>query len=366
MQISLVWHTKDDLDFHVIAPSGEQLWYENKRSRCGGCLDVDKNRDASTATDSQVENMFWPAGRAPTGSYAVSVVLYRKFFNSKTNSGCFIGDLFSQGPSPDGIHFQVKVQNRGVSQTYSGQVHYEGQREQVARFILDQPRPSLSLQLGSLYKGFFQFSFEVLDVDDSRKVQSFVNGLLMSLGASRHSGLTASHANELSRLSKILDRVDDVANFAGERHNAARLLQCCLQGLEMDEDSLRAACGGMAGSDIRKPMFSTLQFAKRITTRREWFEKHAEEIAHPMGVAVSVNKATGHFGRVGHNGVVIVRTPAPTVLTAAVIAKTAEAALLSCSKSDTDTYCASFCRQIRPIDTSNPDARHNCLKTARF
>jgi hypothetical protein len=48
-----------------------------------------------------------------------------------------------------------------------------------------------------------------------------------------------------------------------------------------------------------------------------------------MGVAVSVNKATGHFGRVGHNGVALVGTPAATVLAAAVIAKTAEAALLT-------------------------------------
>ena len=71
-----------------------------------------------------------------------------------------------------------------------------------------------------------------------------------------------------------------------------------------------------------------------------------------MGVAVSVNKATGHFGRVGHNGVALVGTPAATVLAAAVIAKTAEAALLSCRKSDMDT-CGNFCRQVRLIDTSN-------------
>ena len=74
-------------------------------------------------------------------------------------------------------------------------------------------------------------------------------------------------------LGKILEWVDDVANFAGERQNAARLLQSCLQRLEWDEDSLRAACGGMAGSDTGKPTFATLQFTKRITMCREWFEE---------------------------------------------------------------------------------------------
>ena len=83
-----------------------------------------------------------------------------------------------------------------------------------------------------------------------------------------------------------------------------------------------------------------------------------------MGVAVSVNKATGHFGRVGHNGVALVGTPAATVLAAAVIAKTAEAALRSCKKTDVDTYCGNFCRQVRPVDTSNPDARQTQLRKA--
>ena len=67
---------------------------------------------------------------------------------------------------------------------------------------------------------------------------------------------------------------------------------------------------------------------------------------HPMGVAVSVNKATGHFGSVGHNGVALV------------------AALLRCSKSDMDTYCGNFCMQVRPDDNSDPDARRAQLQTA--
>ena len=80
----------------------------------------------------------------------------------------------------------------------------------------------------------------MLNGDNREKVMHFVQILL---GVSRHSRLTASQANELNRLSKILDRVDDVANFAGERQNAARLLQSCLHGLEWDEDSLQTGMG---------------------------------------------------------------------------------------------------------------------------
>ena len=64
-----------------------------------------------------------------------------------------------------------------------------------------------------------------------------------------------------------------------------------------------------------------MQFSKKITTRRECFEEHAEGVAHPACVAVAANKANGHCGRIGHNGVTLVGTPAAVLLAASVIAK---------------------------------------------
>ena len=75
IQISLAWNTVDDVDLHVTAPCGQELYYSHK-SGCGGTLDVDMNVGADNAKPEAVENVFWPASAAPTGHYVVKVNLY--------------------------------------------------------------------------------------------------------------------------------------------------------------------------------------------------------------------------------------------------------------------------------------------------
>jgi hypothetical protein len=77
VQVTLRWNTAADLDLHVIDPYGEEIYFQNDTSESGGYLDVDANSDCSTQSYSPVENIFWPTGGAPYGTYQVSVVNYK-------------------------------------------------------------------------------------------------------------------------------------------------------------------------------------------------------------------------------------------------------------------------------------------------
>lgn len=85
LRMSLEWFNYDDLDLHVVEPSGEEIYYRNKRSRTNGCLDVDMNaRDGSTR--SPVENIIYPHSNPlmTEGKYSVYVDQYCKRENIDT------------------------------------------------------------------------------------------------------------------------------------------------------------------------------------------------------------------------------------------------------------------------------------------
>ncbi len=71
LRISLLWNNTNDLDLHVISPSGNEISFQNKKSACGGELDVDMNVRATS--DRPIENVYWAHGSAPRGRYQVLV-----------------------------------------------------------------------------------------------------------------------------------------------------------------------------------------------------------------------------------------------------------------------------------------------------
>ncbi len=76
VQVTLTWGATADLDLIVTDPEGNEVAYYNTTSPTGGSLDVDANAYCNAPlTTSPVENIFWPAGTAPNGTYSV-VVLY--------------------------------------------------------------------------------------------------------------------------------------------------------------------------------------------------------------------------------------------------------------------------------------------------
>lgn len=115
IQVSLFWTNYNDLDLHVICPSGEHIYFSRARSRCGGRLDIDMNVQPFHSK-SPVENIFWPTGKAPPGKYVVAVEHYH-----------------SHG-AKDPTEFLVRVKVNGQSQDFRGLISHGQQAVVVHKF----------------------------------------------------------------------------------------------------------------------------------------------------------------------------------------------------------------------------------------
>lgn len=74
VQFALAWRNVNDVDLHVIAPSGEHISHMHRRSRCAGMLDVDMNVDGES--EEPVENVRWITN-APMGRYTVLINFFK-------------------------------------------------------------------------------------------------------------------------------------------------------------------------------------------------------------------------------------------------------------------------------------------------
>lgn len=83
VQVSLKWDNRNDLDIHLIEPSGNRISYRNKVSRAGGTLDVDMNA-GEQESNKPIENIFYGVN-APAGHYRIVVDFYSKKTNIQNN-----------------------------------------------------------------------------------------------------------------------------------------------------------------------------------------------------------------------------------------------------------------------------------------
>ena len=117
VQISLMWENFNDLDLHVVCPSGERIHGGNKKSECGGELDVDAN--VRPETKKPVENVVWPGVTAPSGTYQVYVHHYKKHRKRRTK---------------DPTGFQIIVNNVGDYREYHGDLTHGDPIKLVCQF----------------------------------------------------------------------------------------------------------------------------------------------------------------------------------------------------------------------------------------
>ena len=110
VKVTLTWNNKVDLDLHIIDPNGERIYYAHPYSASGGLLDFDN------VTGYGPENIYWPAGKAPNGTYFVYVHFYGHAVDITNTSS-----------------YTIKINAFGSSQTFNGTVSYD-QAVSVANF----------------------------------------------------------------------------------------------------------------------------------------------------------------------------------------------------------------------------------------
>jgi len=118
VQISLAWDDYNDLDLHLFCPSGERIYFNNKKSECGGVLDVDMN--VRPVSKTPVENVVWRRD-APLGTYKVGVHFYKHHRKRRTKRNC---------------KFRLRVVTHGQSKEYLGAIKYGQAMQMVTSFSL--------------------------------------------------------------------------------------------------------------------------------------------------------------------------------------------------------------------------------------
>ncbi len=130
VQISLIWNNYNDLDIHVVCPSGERIHGGNRHSQCGGELDVDAN--VKPATKKPVENVVWPEGKAPGGVYRAYVHHYKKHKKRRAK---------------DPTQFKVIVNAGGNLSEYEAKLSAGDPIKLICEFTLEPPEERARMAL---------------------------------------------------------------------------------------------------------------------------------------------------------------------------------------------------------------------------
>ncbi|MCB9597436.1 MAG: hypothetical protein H6719_32240 [Sandaracinaceae bacterium] len=86
VEVTLTMGEATDMDLYVTDPSGVQIYFGNRDAFSGGHLDLDANAACSSNMGVDNEHIYWPAGRAPAGTYVVHVAHYESCISGRAVS----------------------------------------------------------------------------------------------------------------------------------------------------------------------------------------------------------------------------------------------------------------------------------------
>jgi subtilisin family serine protease len=84
VQVLLSWNNYNDLDLIVTDPTDESIWFKNRSVSSGGQLEIDMNVEYPDSK-TPIENIYWPTGEAPNGTYNVYLQYYKQHENTTEN-----------------------------------------------------------------------------------------------------------------------------------------------------------------------------------------------------------------------------------------------------------------------------------------
>ena len=107
VQITATWDAPSDVDLHVQEPNGNEVFWQTPTSSTGGALDLDSN-PGCLIDNQNAENIRWPAGQAPVGTYivrlhyfdncGVNVTNFVVTVNNGGSTSVFTGSFTGAGP----------------------------------------------------------------------------------------------------------------------------------------------------------------------------------------------------------------------------------------------------------------------------
>jgi hypothetical protein len=117
VQVLLSWENYNDLDLICTDPFGNTVSFQKPRVASGGMLEIDTNR-AYPDSETPIENIYWPTGGAPGGTYNVYLSYYRK--HTTTND------------SP----YKIKVKYGNKTEEFTGTIKEEDGTLLIGSFTL--------------------------------------------------------------------------------------------------------------------------------------------------------------------------------------------------------------------------------------